>query len=122
MNAPDATPEPELPGGTLGQLAAPLTPELAFELLYEVIDPELGVNIVDLGLIYDLIIDDGNVEVVMTLTTPGCPLAGYLEDQINNCLRQLPQVRNVEVRLVWEPPWGPERMTDAAREQLGWLE
>jgi metal-sulfur cluster biosynthetic enzyme len=111
----------QVPGGTLGRLAAPLTPELVRTLLYEVIDPELGVNIVDLGLVYDLAVtDDGVVRIAMTLTTPGCPLGGFLEDEIRECLTQLPRVRDVSVQLVWEPPWGPERMSDVARAQLGW--
>jgi metal-sulfur cluster biosynthetic enzyme len=101
-------------------LAAPLTPGLVNELLLDVIDPELGVNIVDLGLIYDVRIETGDVEIVMTLTTEGCPLGGFIEDEILDCLAQAPQVGRVRVMLVWEPPWDPERMTDAAREQLGW--
>lgn len=101
-------------------LTAPLSPELVTELLVEVIDPELGVNIVDLGLVYDVRIDSRDVEVVMTLTTPGCPLGGFIEDEIFDCLAQAPQVGRVKVTLVWEPPWDPEQMTDAAREQLGW--
>jgi metal-sulfur cluster biosynthetic enzyme len=102
-------------------LAAPLTPEFVNELLLEVIDPELGVNIVDLGLVYDVGISDGDVEIVMTLTTQGCPLGGFIEDEILDCLAQAPQVGRVKVTLVWEPPWDPERMSDAAREQLGWV-
>ena len=109
------------PGGALGLLNAPLTPELVTGLLREVIDPELGVNIVDLGLVYGLSVEDGGrVEIEMTLTTPGCPLGGFLEDEIRACLSQLPQVRDVSLRLVWQPPWDPERMSDAGREQLGW--
>lgn len=101
-------------------LSAPLTPDLVRAMLHDVIDPELGVNIVDLGLLYDVEAEDGVVRILMTLTTPGCPLSGYLDDQIRDCLAQLPQVCNVEIELVWTPPWGPEAMTDRAREQLGW--
>lgn len=108
------------PGGALGLLGASLTPELAMELLREVIDPELGVNIVDLGLVYELAVQRGEVAIEMTLTTPGCPLGDYLEDEIRACLRQLPQVDEVSIELVWEPPWEPEKMSDVAREQLGW--
>ncbi len=105
----------------LGLLAQPLTPDLVRALLHDVIDPELGVNIVDLGLIYDIAVEgSGTVEIAMTLTTPGCPLGGFLEDQIRSCLTALPQVRDVRVELVWDPPWGPEAMSDAAKEQLGW--
>jgi metal-sulfur cluster biosynthetic enzyme len=109
-------------GGPLGLLTAELKPELVLDALYEVIDPELGVNIVDLGLVYDVVIDDdGGVVVVMTLTTPGCPLAGFMEDEIHRCLSQFPQVRAAEVEIVWDPPWDPELMSDEAREQLGWF-
>jgi len=101
-------------------LTASLTPELVNELLYDVIDPELGVNIVDLGLVYDVKTGEGDVEVVMTLTTQGCPLGGFIEDEIVDCLAQAPQIGRVKVTLVWEPPWDPECMTDSAREQLGW--
>ncbi len=90
-------------------------------MLRSVIDPELGVNIVDLGLVYGVTVTaGGSVEIEMTLTTPGCPLGGFLDDQIHACLAQLPQVRDVSVRLVWEPPWEPAAMSEAAREQLGW--
>jgi metal-sulfur cluster biosynthetic enzyme len=117
----DQTVGPARLGGALGLLTAPLTPELALDALYEVIDPELGVNIVDLGLVYDVLIDDGSVVVVMTLTTPGCPLGGFMEDEIHRCLSQFPQVRSSEVEIVWDPPWDPELMSDEAREQLGWF-
>ncbi len=95
--------------------------ELVLEALHEVIDPELGVNIVDLGLVYEVAVGaEGDVAIRMTLTTPGCPLGGYLEDEINGCLRRFPCVRDVRVDLVWDPPWQPAAMTDDARRQLGW--
>ncbi len=106
--------------GVLGLLAEPLSPELVRSLLRGVIDPELGVNIVDLGLVYGVKVADGTVTIEMTLTTPGCPLGGFLEDQIRVCLTSLPQVRVVRVELVWEPPWEPQAMSDAAKAQLGW--
>ena len=102
-------------------LTTPLSTGLVYELLLDVIDPELGVNIVDLGLVYDVQIDEREVEVVMTLTTQGCPLGGFIEDEIVDCLAQSPQIGRVKVTLVWEPPWDPERMTDAARDELGWI-
>jgi len=97
-----------------------LDADAVLEALHEVIDPELGVNIVDLGLIYHVAVDDGVVAIRMTLTTPGCPLGGYIEDEINGCLRRFPSVRAVTVDLVWQPPWQPAVMTDAAKQQLGW--
>lgn len=107
--------------GPLGLVSAPLSVELVEELLREVIDPELGVNIVDLGLVYGIELAGREVRIEMTLTTPGCPLGGYIEDEIRANLHQLPQVHEVVVNIVWEPLWSPERMSDAAREQLGWL-
>ncbi len=107
--------------GALGLLTRSLDAGLVLEMLRSVIDPELGVNIVDLGLVYDVVIAAGSsVAIEMTLTTPGCPLGGFLDDEIRACLAQLPQVRDVAVRLVWEPPWEPTAMSEAAREQLGW--
>ncbi len=106
----------------LGLLTEPLTPSLVCGLLRAVIDPELGVNIVDLGLVYDIATGPhGVVEIEMTLTTPGCPLGGFLDDQIRACLAQVPQVSDVRVQLVWEPPWDLAAMSEQAKEQLGWL-
>lgn len=107
--------------GVLGLLMHPLDPELVREQLRQVIDPELGVNIVDLGLVYEIGIGaDGLVMIEMTLTTPGCPLGGFLDDEIRARLTALPQIRDVRVELVWDPSWAPEAMSDAAKEQLGW--
>jgi metal-sulfur cluster biosynthetic enzyme len=107
--------------GGLGLLTEPLTPELVRGLLRTVIDPELGVNIVDLGRVYGVVVEPaGSVAVEMTLTTPGCPLGGFLDDQIRACLAGLPQVSAVRVELVWEPPWDPAGMSEAAKAQLGW--
>jgi len=107
--------------GVLGLLSEPLSEELVRSRLRAVIDPELGVNIVDLGLVYGIELEErGTVAIEMTLTTPGCPLGGFLDDQIRAALAVLPQVRDVRLELVWEPPWQPEAMSDAAREQLGW--
>lgn len=107
--------------GVLGLLTEPLTQELVCGLLRTVIDPELGVNIVDLGLVYGVAVEPGgSVAIEMTLTTPGCPLGGFLDDQICACLAQLPQVSAVRVEVVWEPSWDPAAMSEAAREQLGW--
>ena len=107
--------------GVLGLFGEPLSAELVQRQLFDVIDPELGVNIVDLGLVYDIEVADGSVAIEMTLTTPGCPLGGFIEDSIQACLHSLPQVRDVAVRLVWDPPWDPQVMSDAAKEELGWL-
>ena len=89
--------------------------------LGDVIDPELGVNIVDLGLVYRLDVAAEKVEVVMTMTSPACPLGGQLASEAEAAVRRhAPEVRDVEVRLVLYPPWSPDLMSDAARRQLGW--
>jgi metal-sulfur cluster biosynthetic enzyme len=91
------------------------------EALRSVIDPELGVNIVDLGLVYEIEQDDdGYVAVTMTTTTPACPIGSFLEQQVRWAVMRLPGVGGVEVDVVHTPPWSPARMTDEARETLGW--
>lgn len=97
-----------------------ITAELVYAALKEVIDPELGLNIVDLGLIYDLQISDGAVTIVMTLTTPGCPMHASFRSDIEATLwRALPGLERVDVQLVWDPPWTPEMLTPAGRAELG---
>jgi len=89
------------------------------EALKEVIDPELMVNIVDLGLIYDVSQEEGKVEVDMTLTSPTCPAGPQLIQQSKMALEKLKDVDEAEIKLVMSPPWTPERMTDEARDELG---
>lgn len=91
----------------------------AMTRLRNLIDPELGVNVVDLGLIHSAGMDAGVLRIAMTLTTPGCPLSSYMLQGAENLLAGLPGVDRAEVRLVWEPAWTPERMTPEGREQLG---
>ncbi|HEX5114620.1 MAG TPA: metal-sulfur cluster assembly factor [Pseudonocardiaceae bacterium] len=100
--------------------AGPVTEDLVLDLLGDVIDPELGVDIVNLGLIYGVEISAAEVVVRMTLTTPGCPLGAYLDDEVGRCLSQLPGAPAVWVDLVWEPRWSPAMMTDEAKRMLGW--
>jgi metal-sulfur cluster biosynthetic enzyme len=97
-------------------------PEILRDLLRDVIDPEIGINIVDLGLVYDIgLSGEGAVTIRMTLTTPGCPLGGYLTDSITGTLRRVPGVTGIDVQVVWDPPWDPdEMMSDWAKDQLGW--
>lgn len=98
------------------------TTDAVREVLRErVIDPELGINVVDLGLIYDVEIAEGRISVDMTLTTPGCPLAGTLAAQVEETLRQAFPGHDVEVSLVWEPRWTPEMMSEEARRHFGGL-
>ncbi|MDE2295423.1 MAG: metal-sulfur cluster assembly factor [Gammaproteobacteria bacterium] len=89
------------------------------DALRDVIDPELGYNIVDLGLIYALAIEDGVVTLSMTMTTPGCPAQDYLIAGVEDRIRQLPGVTDLKVDVVWEPPWSPQRMSPLARAQFG---
>jgi FeS assembly SUF system protein len=82
-------------------------------------DPEIPVNIVDLGLIYDVRIEDGTVEVDMTLTAPGCPMSTVISEDVKQKLEQVEGVENAVVNMIWEPPWTPERMSDNAKKSLG---
>jgi FeS assembly SUF system protein len=83
-------------------------------------DPEIPVNIYDLGLIYSLDIDDsGNVDIKMTLTAPGCPVAGTLPGEVQKAVQQVKGVTGAKVELVWDPPWDRDRMSPAALIQLG---
>lgn len=108
-------------GDALGLLGGRVDRRTVADLLYQVIDPEIGINIVDLGLIYGIEVTGGTVRIVMSLTTPGCPLAGYIEDSIHRAMFGLPQVDDIQVRIVWDPAWGPELMSGAAKRDLGWV-
>ncbi|MES9852996.1 MAG: SUF system Fe-S cluster assembly protein [Candidatus Thiodiazotropha sp. L084R] len=90
------------------------------DALRTVYDPEIPINIYDLGLIYRLDIDDqGSVEVEMTLTAPACPVAGTLPKEVGRVIDAVPGVRDATIRLVWQPPWSKERMSEEALLQLG---
>ncbi|WP_449622014.1 metal-sulfur cluster assembly factor [Robertmurraya sp. Marseille-Q9965] len=85
-----------------------------------VVDPELGIDIVNLGLVYDIEMDEeGNTTVTMTLTTMGCPLAGTIVDQVKAALEEIPEVKSTEVNIVWNPPWTKDRMSRYAKIALG---
>ncbi|MFE8695722.1 metal-sulfur cluster assembly factor [Cytobacillus sp. FJAT-53684] len=88
--------------------------------LKRVLDPELNINVVDLGLIYDVEFpEEGTVLVTMTLTTPGCPLHDSITSGVKYCLEEMDEISNVDVNLVWEPAWSPEKMTPEGLKQLG---
>jgi metal-sulfur cluster biosynthetic enzyme len=94
--------------------------EAIFESLHSVIDPELGIDIINLGLVYDIRFqEDGATEIDMTLTTMGCPLADLITDQIHDALKTIPEITKIDVRLVWEPVWSVEKMSRYARIALG---
>ena len=97
------------------------TPELIMESLTSIEDPELRLGIVDLGLIYDVNVDeDGMVDVVMTLTTPACPLGPLLMGQVQDAVMDIPGVKDVNVEVTFSPPWDPRTMaSDEIRMQLG---
>jgi len=90
------------------------------EKLRTVFDPELSLNIVDLGLVYNIeVYEENDVYVEMTLTTPGCPLHGSISDGAQAAVQSMEGVRNVRVNLVWNPPWNPDMMSDEAKRSLG---
>jgi FeS assembly SUF system protein len=90
------------------------------DALHSVYDPEIPVDIYDLGLIYDTKVDEeGKVSITMTLTAPGCPVAGEMPVMVERAVATVEGVSSVSVELVWDPPWNPDMMTEAARLQLG---
>lgn len=97
----------------------PVSQDQVWEALRNCYDPEIPVNIVDLGLIYDAQIADDVVNVKMTLTAQGCPAHSFIADQVKYQLQQVPGVREANVEVVWDPPWEPSRMSSEARKKLG---
>ncbi|MGI8826686.1 MAG: metal-sulfur cluster assembly factor [Chloroflexota bacterium] len=97
------------------------TEDVVREALKEVYDPEIGVNIVDLGLVYDLDLEqNGTVSVTMTFTTPACPLGPVIEQEVKNALvGNVPGVTDTRINLVWTPPWTPDMMSEDAKLELG---
>ncbi len=96
-----------------------VTEESVFEAIKEIIDPEIGINIVDMGLIYEVDIDDTTVDITMTLTSPGCPAGGQIVNGTQHVTQQLEGVEEVNVQVVWTPRWTPELMSEEARDELG---
>ena len=88
--------------------------------LESVIDPELGLNIVDLGLVYPIDVGEDGIRVEMTLTTPGCPMAKMILANVEQILRERFPDTKIDIKLVWDPPWSPEQMSDSAKESLGY--
>ena len=107
---------PKASGATPGT-----TREQILDILRTVVDPEIGINIVDLGLVYNVEVNQGQVRVAMTLTTPGCPVGRYLAECATAAIeRHIKDVASVTVEIVWDPPWNFDRVSEAARQQLGW--
>jgi FeS assembly SUF system protein len=111
-----AKPAEVAPGAVGGDLY-----EAVIDALKEIFDPEIPVNIYDLGLIYNVEIDEGHVLVTMTLTTPHCPVAESMPAEVELRVGAVPGVGDAEVNLVWDPPWSPQNMSDEARLELGML-
>jgi len=99
-------------------MADSLTVDGVMNALRNCYDPEIPVNIVDLGLVYNVAIDEDNVKVRMTLTTMGCPAHAYLMHQVQTEIEKIPGVKKAEVEIVWDPPWTPDKMNPEARKRL----
>lgn len=100
-------------------VAPAITEEAIYEALKECYDPEIPVNLVDLGLIYDVKIIDDWVGVKMTLTSPGCGMSGIISQNVRNRVLKVPGVKDADVRIVWQPIWSPTMMSESARKKLG---
>jgi metal-sulfur cluster biosynthetic enzyme len=101
--------------------AATLDDEAIWQLLRSILDPEFGINVVDLGLIYSVESADGEVKVVMTLTTRSCPAGSWIYEGIKRAVAELPGVVKSEISLVFDPLWSTEMLSGAARDQLGFV-
>ncbi len=108
---------PDVPEASGGASTAAASKDDVFEAMKDVVDPELGINVVDLGLVYDVHLDEhSNAVLDMTLTSAACPLTDVIQDQTNAALEGV--VGDVTINWVWMPPWGPDKITDDGREQL----
>ncbi len=95
--------------------------EQIYETLRQVDDPEIGVNIVDLGLVYQVETQPENVYIQITMTSPACPLHGVIIRNMDKALRgRFPEIGEMTIELVWDPPWSPDMMSEDAKKQLGW--
>lgn len=103
----------------MGEPAMP-TEDAVRQALRDVMDPELGLNVVDLGLVYGIEVRRGLVRVEMTMTTPACPMGSMIEDDARERIRRLAPGAEVDVKLVWDPPWSPALMSEDAKRRLGW--
>ena len=96
------------------------TEEKIWEALKSVIDPELGVSIVDLGLVYDVRYESGVAEVEMTLTSPGCPLAPVIDKKVKEAIADVQEVKELTVEIVWDPPWSRDMMSEELKAEFGY--
>ncbi|MEU4840612.1 metal-sulfur cluster assembly factor [Nocardia testacea] len=111
---------PEQPAGPEAELSAEDLAQLADieEAMRDVVDPELGINVVDLGLVYGMRVEETTAVLDMTLTSAACPLTDVIEDQSRNALVRGGLVDDLKINWVWMPPWGPDKITEDGREQL----
>jgi metal-sulfur cluster biosynthetic enzyme len=101
----------------------PIAREQVQQALREVLDPEIGINVVDLGLVYDIDIQDRDIRVLMTMTSPACPLSSYLEETAEQTIRaRIPDAGAVQITTVWEPVWDSAMMSPEAKKLMGWIE
>lgn len=97
----------------------PVSEEQVWEVLRNCYDPEIPINIVDLGLIYEVKVEGDKVHVKMTLTAPGCPAHAFISENVRQQLMRLPGVSDASIEVVWDPPWHPSRMSEEAKRRLG---
>ncbi len=103
------------------QTTSPTDPDILRNALTRVIDPEVGMNIIDLGLVYDIRVTAERIEVDLTMTTPACPMSSMITDQVREVIgAEVPAGTGITVNLVWEPAWNASMMSDRAREHFGW--
>ncbi len=119
MAEPTVAPAAAAPAASGGPYAE--RERLITEGLKQVYDPEIPMNIVDLGLIYGFEWSGDDVKLRMTLTAPGCPVAGILAEEVKTVVEKVPQVHGATVELVWDPPWTPDRMSEFAKRQFGYM-
>ncbi len=97
------------------------TPDQVRDALKEVYDPELGINIVDLGLVYDIKLDSGKADITATLTSPGCPMGPEIVANVRRAVSQFDDIDDVDMHIVFSPPWHPAMMSDDAKDELGYF-
>lgn len=97
-----------------------LDEQAVHQALRRVIDPEIGLDIEELGLVYGVAIEPGHVRITMTMTTPACPMGSMITEEARDVVRAIAPDAEVEVDLVWDPPWTPARLSENARQYLGW--
>jgi len=96
------------------------TKEHVLDILRNVYDPEIMINIVDLGLVYNIDVKDKTVLIDLTLTSPACPVGDLIENEAISWVKQLEDVSDVKIKFIWDPPWAPEKMSDEAKLELGY--